>query len=145
MKFEKFLKSVGTHGQIYKRDNGERWLICGGVGMLIPLGVDNLLGSGEVPQKIKTTVEDLIKSDIEDVASLCSAYIPADGKARDIVRIFMDGMGDSIKISNADYGLLEKSDENISIVEVTNDDLDDEKYLIVLNEKDEVIGFIKEN
>lgn len=31
MKFEKFLKQTGTHGQIYTRDNGDRWLICDGV------------------------------------------------------------------------------------------------------------------
>ena len=51
MKFEKFLKGCGTHGQILTRKNGDRWLICGGVGMKVPNGVVNLLGSGEVGEK----------------------------------------------------------------------------------------------
>lgn len=44
MKFEKFLKGVGTHGEVVTRVNGEKWLVCGGVGMVIPKGVDTLLG-----------------------------------------------------------------------------------------------------
>lgn len=144
MKFEKFLKSVGTHGHIYKRDNGDRWLICDGVGMMIPLGVDNLLGSGAVSHEIQSTVEGLHSSSIEGLAELVSAFIPADGKARDIIRIFGDRFGDKIGICNAHYGLLDKSDNKLYIVEITNDDLDDEKYLLIYNENDELIGFIKE-
>lgn len=37
MKFDKFLKNVGMMGQIYERANGDRWLVCGGVGMKIPV------------------------------------------------------------------------------------------------------------
>jgi hypothetical protein len=145
MKFEKFLKSVGTHGQIYTRDNEERWLICGGVGMIIPHGVDNLLGSGEVSEKIKTIVEALITADTDDKVKLERATIPADGKASDIVRIFGDGFDIEIGISNANFGLLEKSDINLAEVEIEgDDDLIDEKFLLILNHNDEVIGFIKE-
>ena len=52
MKFEKFLKGCGTHGQIVTRSNVDKWLVCGGVGMRVPRGVVNLLGSGEAPEKI---------------------------------------------------------------------------------------------
>lgn len=145
MKFEKFLKSVGTHGQIYTRDNGDRWLICGGVGMMIPLGVDNLLGSGEVSNKVKTIVEALITADTDDKVELNKAFIPADGKASDIVRIFSDGFDLEIGISNANFGLLEKSDINLAEVEIEGyDELIDAKFLLILNQNDEVIGFIKE-
>lgn len=145
MKFEKFLKSVGTHGQIYTRDNGDRWLICGGVGMIIPHCVDNLLGSGEVSEKIKTIVEALITADTDDKVELKRATIPADGKASDIVRIFGDGFDIEIGISNANFGLLEKSDINLAEVEIEGDDeLIDDKFLLILNHNDEVIGFIKE-
>ena len=146
MKFEKFLKSVGTHGQIYTRDNGDRWLICGGVGMLIPIGVDNLLGSGEVSNKVKTIVEALITADTDDKVELNKAFIPADGKASDIVRIFSDGFDLEIGISNANFGLLEKGDINLAEVEIESDDeLLDDKFLLILNQNDEVIGFIKEH
>ena len=44
MKFEKFLKSVGTHGEVITVNEVEKWLVCDGVGIRIPKGVDNLLG-----------------------------------------------------------------------------------------------------
>ena len=80
MKFEKFLKGCGTHGQILTRDNGDQWLVCSGVGMKVPLGVVNLLGSGEVTDKVKKLVEGLIGADTDDKVDLIRASIPADGK-----------------------------------------------------------------
>lgn len=149
MKFEKFVKGCGTYGQVYKRPNGEKWLICGGVGMLIPTGVDNLLGVGEVPEKIKKLVEGLIMADTDDRVELTRATVSADGKAKDIVRWFgNDTIGEyfTIGIHNADFGLLEKKDVNLALVEVEDpeDDLIDEKYLLILDHKYDVIGFIKE-
>lgn len=144
MKFEKFLKAVGTHGQIHTRENNERWLICGGVGMKIPVGVENLLGSGEVPEKINTLVEALIKADTDDRVTLTRATISADGKANDIIRIFGDNLDLEIGITNADFGLLEKSDVNLAYVEVEEDILDDLKFLLILDRSaNEVVGFIQ--
>ena len=143
MKFEKFLKNVGAHGQILKRDNGDRWLVCAGVGMKIPVGVENLLGSGEVPEKIKQLAEALINADIDDKVYLVRATISKDGKASDIVRVFGDNLLAEIGICNADFGLLEKSDVNLAVVEVEDDDTGiDSKYLLILDPGDEVIGFI---
>lgn len=146
MKFEKFVKGCGTYGQVYKRPNGEKWLICDGVGMLIPHGVDNLLGVGEVSEKIKKLVEGLIMADTDDRVDLTRATVSADGKAKDIIRWFGDD-NYNIGINNADFGLLEKKDINLALVEVEDpeDELLDEKYLLVLDHKDDVIGFIKEN
>jgi hypothetical protein len=145
MKFEKFVKGCGTYGQVYKRPNGEKWLICDGVGMLIPTGVDNLLGVGEVPEKIKKLVEGLIMVDTTDRVELTRATVSADGNAKDITRWF--GYGDyQIGINNADFGLLEKKDIDLALVEVEDpeDDLIDEKYLLVLDHNYDVIGFIRE-
>lgn len=143
MKFEKFLKGCGTHGQIYKRDNGESWLICSGVGMLIPHGVDNLLGVGEVPEKVKKIVEAIIKADTSDKVELTRAIVSADGKANDIIRIFGDDLFVEVGICNADYGLLEKADINLAELEIEDDDGIEERYLLVLDFNDTVIGFIK--
>lgn len=149
MKFEKFLKQTGTHGQIFTRDNGTRWLVCGGVGMKVPAGVVNLLGSGEVSEKVKTLVEGLVNADIDDKVKLTKAVlINADGKASDIIRVFSgeDMAGDYIEVGiiNADFGLLEKADYNLAQVEVeTEVDYVDAKYLLVLDPDDEVIGFIQ--
>lgn len=145
MKFEKFLKSVGTHGQILTRDNGDRWLICGGVGMKIPVGVENLLGSDEVPEKVKTLVECLINADIDDKVCLTRASLTKDGKASDIVRVFGDFLDIEVGIRNSDFGLLEKSDVNLAEVEIEAEDdaLDETKFLLILDNGDEVVGFIE--
>lgn len=145
MKFEKFLKSTGTHGQIFTRDNGDRWLICAGVGMKVPVGVVNLLGSGEVPEKIKTLVNGLVNADIDDKVHLTRATVSKDGKASDIVRVFGDDLDIEVGICNADFGLLEKADVNIAEVEIeeSGDDNLDGKYLVILDRDDEVVGFIQ--
>lgn len=155
MKFEKFLKGCGTHGQILERANGDKWLVCDGVGIKVPNGVVNLLGSGEVGEKTKAIVEALVKADTDDKVTLTRATIPADGKAGDIVRVFGGYellTGDTIEVGiyNADFGLLEKSDVNLADVEITDGDIDDNqhsflgrKYLLILDNEDQVIGFIQ--
>lgn len=142
MKFEKFLKGCGTHGQIVNRENGDKWLVCGGVGMKVPVGVVNLLGSGEVGEKTKKIVEALVKADTDDKVSLMRATIPADGKANDIVRIFEDGLDIEVGIHNGDFGLLEKGDINLAEVEIEDEGME-VKYLLVLDREDVVIGFIQ--
>ncbi len=145
MKFEKFLKGCGTYGQILERANGDKWLVCGGVGMKVPAGVVNLLGTGEVNDKVKNIVEALIKADTDDKVTLTRATVDKDGKASDIVRIFGDGLDIEVGIYNSSFGLLEKKDENLAEVEIEgeNDNAPVSKYLLVLDHADEVIGFIQ--
>lgn len=145
MKFEKFLKGVGTHGQILERANGDKWLICGGVGMRVPVGVENLLGAGEVGEKVKKIVEALVKADTDDRVELKRASVSADGKASDIVRIFagINVLDECIEVGihNSDFGLLEKRDQSLAYVEV--EDNVTAKFLLVLNNDSDVIGFIE--
>lgn len=150
MKFEKFLKGCGTYGQILERDNGDKWLICGGVGMKVPTGVLNLLGSGVIGDKTKAIIEAIVKADTNDKVELTRATLEKDGKANDIIRVFGDGLDIEVGIYNADFGLLEKSDINLAEVEIEDGDIDDpqhsfigRKYLLVLNTEDEPIGFIQ--
>lgn len=141
MKFEKFLKGCGTHGQIVKRENGDKWLICGGVGMKVPAGVVNLLGAGEVSEQTREIVEAIITADTDERIQLTGAYLPADGKASDIVRVFGDGYN-RVRIRNAEFGLLERSDVVLAYLEIEDDDFNVTRYLLVLNPAEEVIGFI---
>jgi hypothetical protein len=144
MKFEKFLKSTGTHGQIFTRANGDKWLICGGVGMRIPVGVENLLGSGEVSEKTKKIVEALIYADTYDKVTLTRAEISKDGKASDIVRVFGDMIDIEVGIYNSAFGLLEKVDINLCEVELEDDEATEiTKFLLILDRDDEVVGFIE--
>lgn len=142
MKFEKFLKGCGTHGQILTRENGEKWLVCGGVGMRVPRGVENLLGAGEVGEKTKALVEGIVKADTDDKVYLTRATVTADGKASDIIRVFGDDLTLEVGIYNADFGLLEKKDIFLAEAEIDEDD-DTTKFLLILDTEDEVIGFIQ--
>lgn len=142
MKFEKFLKGCGTHGRIVKRENGDTWLICGGVGMKVPAGVITLLGDGvERCGEVCNLVEAIVRADTDDRIQLTEATLPADGKASDIVRVFSDGC-DRVRIRNADFGLLERSDVVLAYLEIEDDDFNVTRYLLVLDPAEEVIGFI---
>ncbi len=147
MKFEKFLKSVGTHGEVIACTESEKWLVCDGVGMVIPRGVDNLLGTAS-EREYASIVDVISTADLDDPLTLTRAILPrADGKASDIYRVFTTDSGlDEIGITNADFGLLEKSDYNLAEVEVDCEDngyLDDTKFLLILDNGDEVVGFIE--
>jgi hypothetical protein len=149
MKFEKFLKRTGTYGQVLKFDNGDKWLICDGVGMKIPFGVNNLLGSGDVPEKVADLVDLLLDADTEYKVMLNRAQITPDGKASDIIRVFENPNKPSyvVGITNADFGLLEKADFNLSFVEIDSEDSEyfaGNKFLLIMDHAgDEVVGFIQ--
>lgn len=153
MKFEKFLKSVGTHGEVIAVNESEKWLVCDGVGMVIPRGVDNLLGT-ESKKDYASIVDVISTAEPDDLVTLTRAVMPRpDGKASDIYRIFTtDGDIDEIGITNADFGLLEKRDI-LSYFEIVID-CDEEgnpvpedkvktiKYILVFNHAEEIVGFI---
>ena len=152
MKFEKFLKGCGTYGHILTRSNGDKWLICGNVGMKVPTGVKTLLGSDAPEDPIANEVIKAHTAD--DVLTLHKAYLrEADGKASDIIRVFATNLDidldcDTVEIYNGDYGLLEKKDL-LTYLEV--EDLPDDrgecktlKFMVILNPSTkETVGFIQ--
>lgn len=142
MKFEKFFKMAGTHGCIVKRFEAENWLVCGGVGMRIPEGVNNL-GVSQDPDQVFNAI---MHSDTgADVLALKEAILrDPEGKANDIIRVFETELGDRIGIFNANYGLLEKKDV-LTYLEIEDDSEEDVKtlkYLVVLDYTGEIVGFI---
>lgn len=144
MKFEKFFKAVGTHGKIVRRNDVESWLICDGVGMRIPDGVNNL-GISDEPTKI---FEAIVHSEPEDdyLHLLEAVLLDPEGKINDIIRIFETDLGDRIGIYNARYGLLEKKDR-LTYLEIEDDDPDNEdeilKFIVVRDHTGEVVGYIR--
>lgn len=141
MKFDKFFKMAGTHGQVVKTVNN-RWLICGGVGMKIPAGV-NTFGAEADPDDMFNAI---LSADIEDdLVDLVRAELPADGKPTDISRIFATALGDEVKISNANYGLLEKHDRLVYL-EIEDENEDVKKFILITDIKgEEIVGFIAGN
>lgn len=141
MKFDKFFKMTGTHGQIVRTVNN-RWLICGGVGMMIPKGV-NTFGYEADPDDMFNAI---LTADIEDdILVLDRAELPKDGRPSDIERIFATSYGDEVRISNANYGLLEKYDRLVYL-EIEDNDGIEHTYILVTDIKgEEIIGFIAGN
>lgn len=145
MKFEKFFKSAGTHGQIVRKSDVESWLVCDGVGMKIPSGVNNLGISAE-PTPLFTAIVNSNSED--DFLELKEAILrDPEGKASDIIRVFETDLGDRVGIYNANYGLLERKDR-LTYLEV-EDELKEtpdvpivRKFIIVRDRMDAPIGFI---
>ena len=140
MKFEKFFKSVGTHGLIVKKSEVESWLLCGGVGMKIPVGVNNL-GVSVDPEPLFMAI---VKSEPDDdYLRLVEAIIhDPEGKANDIIRVFETDIGDRVGIWNKEYGLLEKKDR-LTYLEIEDDETGITSKILVVRDFDgEVVGFI---
>lgn len=132
---------AGTHGQVVKTVNN-KWLVCGGVGMKVPAGV-NTFGEAKDPDDMFNT---LLTADIEDdLLDLVRAELPKDGKPTDIERIFATDLGDEVRISNANYGLLEKHDRLIYL-EIEDDNAVNHKFMLITDIKgEEIVGFIASN
>jgi hypothetical protein len=140
MKFEKFFKSVGTHGLIVKKSEVESWLLCDGVGMRIPVGVNNLGVSVDPEPLFKAIVN---SEPEDDYLRLVEAVIQdPEGKANDIIRVFETDLGERVGIWNKDYGLLEKKDR-LTYLEIEDDDTGISSKIMVVRDYDNgVIGFI---
>lgn len=146
MKFEKFLKSVGTHGEVISINEGEKWLICDGVGMVIPRGVDNLLGMPKT-QDNASIVHALAYAEFDDPLTLVEAVLlDPTGNAKAIYRIFETDIGDKVGICNGDYGLLEKKDLlgycEIEVPATEEKEAFTLKFVVVYDHNNHVQGFI---
>lgn len=141
MKFEKFLKQTGTHGTVVELNESEKWLVCAGVGMVIPHGVDNLLGT-PITSEYASIVNVLSNADYDEPVTLKEAILlDPTGNAKSIYRVFETDLGDTIGIINADYGLLEKSDL-LGYSEIETEDGKTVKYLLVYDYNGNIVGFI---
>ena len=151
MKFEKFLKGCGTHGEVIERSEAEKWLVCGGVGMVIPRGVDNLLGTAR-DREYASIVDVIANAELDDKLTLVDAVLlDPTGNAGSIYRVFESELGERVAIINAYYGLLEKKDllgyGEIEIpAKYEGDNLvEDErtvKYILVYDQTGNIQGFI---
>lgn len=149
MKFEKFLKGCGTHGEVIERNEGEKWLVCGGVGMIIPKGVDNLLGK-KWPKEYASIVDVIANAELDDKLKLVDAVLlDPTGNAGSIYRVFESELGERVAIINGDFGLIEKKDllgyGEIEVPKDDNEETDETmiiKYVLVYDQTGNIQGFI---
>ena len=146
MKFEKFLKGVGTHGEVIERTEAEKWLVCGGVGMVIPRGVDNLLGVAR-DRDYASIVDVIANAELDDKLTLVNAVLlDPTGNANAIYRVFESEFGERVAIINADYGLLEKKDllgyGEIEVPATEDKEAFTIKYVLVYDQTGNIQGFI---
>lgn len=107
MKFEKFVKMIGSYGTIVK-DHGDYWLQSGLTYMKIPEGVHPVANAaGTLPE----VVDEIFDSEDLTSCELREAYLPeADGSTSTLMRCFFDGEN-HFAIPNKLYGLIEKENE----------------------------------
>lgn len=116
MKFEKFVKTLASSGVIYQRGVedlpfADRWLASPTAMMLIPTTVKSVTAAAiqNMPTAISKMIDQIGHT---EYAELTEAIMPyPDGKIKDCIRVFKTKDGTiSLKISNDDWSLIEKSD-----------------------------------
>lgn len=149
MKFQKFVKALGSDGIVYNRKNGERWLASERVFMKIPEDTRSVTCAdiADMPD----FAENIIKYDsFTDPCDLSKAVMPyADGVIKDCVRIYAtENALNTVAIDNSSYALIERKD----IVEMfckynSDDETSEGKALVIKRPSDftsdeEVVGLI---
>ena len=111
MKYEKFIKRAGINAVIIADPDGRKWIYNDGVAMLIPPVFMSNYGDAlyKIPAGIFDAIDDIDYDYLENIAELNRAEIPADGKAKEITRIYTDGDFE-FAVRNADWSLIERSD-----------------------------------
>ncbi len=154
MKFEKFLKSVGIDGVIYKASNGDLYLrngMFGNVLMRIPEGVNPV--SGGYTRYADHWMNGLVSAGCDLThAQLTDARLSADGAPKEIVRIYRDVLmggnyGDCIcGITQDAYTLLERYDDVrifMPTLETVVEGVEPETpALVIIGNDDKVVGII---
>ena len=149
MKFQKFVKALGSDGIVFNRKNGERWLASARVFMKIPEDIRSITAS-EITD-MPDSVEGIINFDsFTDPCELHKAVMPyADGVIKDCVRIYAtENALNTVAIDNSSYALIERKD----IVEMfckynSDDETIEGKALVIKRPSDftsdeEVVGLI---
>ena len=108
MKFEAFVKKIGTKGVVYVRDNRDKWLCHNGVYAKIPPNINNVSFLREYP--MPDWLNDVLMHDsFTDPCVLTDAIMTEpDGKINDVLRVYTpESKVGSIYISQFGYSFLD--------------------------------------
>ena len=140
MKFQKFVKSIGSDGIIYVRKNDERWLASGTVFMKIPNNIKSITAKEIL--SMPDYVESIINYDsFTDPCELYKAVMPTPTSAiKDCVRIYAtENALNMLPICNNDYTLIEKKDEIEMYVRIDIKNKDTEGKALVIKQVDDSV------
>lgn len=149
MKFQKFVKALGSDGIVFNRKNGERWLASDRVFMKIPEDIRSITAS-EITD-MPDSVEGIINFDsFTDPCELHKAVMPhADGVIKDCVRIYAtENALNTVAIDNSSYALIERKDIVEMFCKYNSDDETSEGEALVIKRPsdftsdEEVVGLI---
>lgn len=137
MKYEKFIKRAGINAVIVTDPANKKWIYSDGVAMIIPpVFVGNYGGAAyKIPADIFDAIND-INPETTDRAELDRAEIPADGKAKEITRIYADADFE-FTVRNADWSLIERGDDVFIAIDENND-----PAALVIHEGEKISGII---
>ena len=149
MKFQKFVKALGSDGIVYNCKNGDRWLASERVFMKIPDDIHSVTCSeiADMPEVIETIIN---CNSFTDPCELHKAVMPyAAGGIKDCIRIYVtEKEQNKLAIDNNGYTLIERKD----IVEMFNKynpdtETSESKALVIkrpmnITDDEEVIGLI---
>lgn len=149
MKFQKFVKALGSDGIVYNRKNGERWLASERVFMKIPEDIHSVTCAyiADMPD----FAENIINCDsFTDPCDLRKAVMPyADGIIKDCVRIYAtEGAQNIVAIDNSSYALIEHKDiVEMSVKHNVEEETSEGKALVIkrpvnFSFDEEVVGLI---
>lgn len=109
MKFDKYVKMVGTMGVIASYQ-GKKYLCAGNMVVRIPEGINGLVCAATVqlPEGFRRVLDD----GQGEPAELVDAFLPyANGKSSEVRRVFADKELHRVHISNKHFGLIERHDD----------------------------------
>lgn len=151
MKFQKFVKALGSDGIVYNRKNGERWLASDKVFMKIPEDIRSVTCTevADMPEFVGNIIN---YDSFTDPCDLHKAVMPyADGVIKDCVRIYAtEGAQNKVAIDNSAYALIERKDIVEMFVKFNAEEETSEGKALVIKrpakfssaEDEEVLGLI---
>lgn len=126
MKFEKFAKmAIPYCSTVSIHMDPDNWLKVGKMYARIPAYIGQIGSMDKNDKKLEAVFESM---DITELAELTRASLPADGKAKDIVREFSNGYEDFC-LSNEQFGLIERYD-HCYITEVDEEEYRGKAFLV---------------
>ncbi len=135
MKFQKFVKGLGSEGTIFVRKNEERWLASTSVFMKIPDNIRSITAHDIVP--MPEAIENIINYEaFTDPCELHRAIMPFPSAAiKDCIRVFAtENALVKLPVRNNDYALIERGDCVEMYVKTNAEDETSEGKALVIKE-----------